>query len=103
MAEEKKATVDVMCTLTVKVAYKMQCDNDIVKVTFNMSDVPVDATDGKIKWAAVAALSDALVKDYKKGTGIIRAVDTEGDKICFIAIDSIKKFVILNTEIKRGE
>lgn len=99
MAEEKKATANVICTLTVKVAYKMQCDNDIVKVTFNMSDVPVDATDAQIKLAA----TDALAKDFEKGTGIIRAQDSEGDRACFIAIDSIKKFAILNTEIKKGE
>ena len=64
-----------------------------------MSDVPVDATDEQIKLTA----ADALAKDFEKGTGIIRAVDSEGDRVCFIAIDSIKKFAILNTEIKRGE
>ncbi len=99
MAEEKKATVDVVCMLTAKVAYKTQCDNDIVKITFNMSDVPVDATNDQVKLAA----TDALAKDFEKGTGIIRAMDSEGDRVCFIAIDSIKKFAILNTEIKRGE
>lgn len=99
MTEEKKATVDVICTLTAKVVYKMQCDNDIVKITFGMSDVPVDATDNQIKLAA----TDALAKDFADGTGIMHAVDSEGDRACFIAIDSIKKFVILNTEIKKGE
>lgn len=99
MAEEKKATVNVSCTLTAKVAYKVQCDNDIIKVAFNMADVPVDATDDQIKFAAV----DALAKDFGKGTGIIRAQDSEEDRACFIAVDSIKKFAILNTEIKRGE
>lgn len=99
MAEEKKATVNVTCVLTVKVVYKMQCDNDIVKVTFNMSDVPVDATDDQIRLAAV----DALAKDFGKGTGIIRAMDSEGDRACFITVDFIKKLAILNTEIKRGE
>ena len=99
MAEEKKATVNVTCALTAKVAYKMQCDNDIIKITFNMADVPVDATDDQIRFAAV----DALAKDFGKGMDIIRAQDSEGDRACFIAVDSIKKFTILNTEIKRGE
>ena len=103
MAEEKKATVNVICTLTAKVAYRMQSDNDIVKVTFNMSDVPVDATDDQVKFAAVDAIAKDFGRERGTGTGIIRAVDTEGDKACFIAINSIKKFVILDTEIKRGE
>lgn len=103
MAEEKKATVNVMCIFTAKVAYKMQSDNDIVKITFNMSDVPVDATDDQVKFAAVDAMAKDFGRDRGNGTGIIRAVDTEGDRMCFIAIESIKKFVILNTEIKRGE
>ena len=103
MTEEKKATVNVMCILTAKVAYKMQSDNDIVKITFNMSDVPVDATDDQVKFAAVDAIAKDFYRERGTGTGIIRAVDTEGDRACFIALDSIKKFVILNTEIKKEE
>lgn len=99
MAEEKKATVDVICTLTAKVSYKDQSDNDIVKITFSMSDVPVDATDNQIKLAA----TDALAKDFADGKGIIRAVDSEGDRLCFIAVDSFKKFTVVDIEIKKGE
>lgn len=99
MTEDKMATVDVVCILTAKVAYKMQCDNDLVRITFNMSDVPVEATDNQVRLAA----TDALAKDFEKGTGIIRVVDSEGDRVCFIAIDSIKKFTVLSNEIKRGE
>lgn len=99
MAEEKKATVNVICTLTAKVSYKDQCDNDIVKITFNMSDVPVDATDNQIKLAAI----DALSKDLADGKGIIHAVDSEGDRLCFIAVDSFRKFTVLDVEIKKGE
>lgn len=99
MTEEKKAIVDVICTLTAKVSYKDQCDNDIVKITFSMSDVPVDAKDNQIKLAA----TDALSKDLADGKGIIHAVDSEGDKVCFIAIDSVKKFTVLDIEIKKGE
>ena len=97
---EKKATVDVQVSMDVKIGYKSdRCDNDIIKVMFSMSDVPVDANDEMIKLSASSNIAD----DLDKGTGTIKAVDTEGNRVCFIAISDIRKFTILNIEIKRGE
>lgn len=97
---EKKATVDVQVFIDAKIGYKSDsCDNDIVKVTFNMTDVPVDASDEMIKVSASANLAD----DLDKGIGTLKVVDTEGNRVCFIAINDIRKFTILNVEIKRGE
>lgn len=97
---EKKATVDVQVLMEVKIGYKSdRCDNDIVKITFNMTDVPVDANDEMIKLSASSNIAD----DLDKGTGTIKAVDTEGNRICFIAISDIRKFTILNVELKKGE
>lgn len=101
MPEEKKATVDVQVFIDAKIGYKSDCDNDndIVKITFNMTDVPVDASDEMIKVSASSNIAD----DLDKGTGTIKVIDTEGNRVCFIAIDDIRKFTILNIEIKRGE
>lgn len=99
MAEEKKATCDVQVYIKARISYKKQCDNDIVMITFNMSDVPVDASDDMIKASALGHITD----DLEKGTGVIKAVDSEGSNVCIIAIDSIKKFTVLSNEIKRGE
>lgn len=97
---EKRATVDVQVFIDAKISYKSDaCDNNIVKITFNMTDVPVDANDEMIKVSASSNIAD----DLDKGTGTIKAVDTEGNRVCFIAIDDIRKFTILNIEIKRGE
>lgn len=97
---EKRATVDVQVFIEAKISYKSDaCDNDIVKITFNMTDVPVDAKDEMIKASASSNIAD----DIDKGTGTIKAVDTEGDRVCLIAVDDIRKFTILNVEIKRGE
>ena len=99
MSEEKKATCDVQVYIKARISYKKQCDNDIVMITFNMSDVPVDASDDMIKASALGHITD----DLEKGTGVIKAVDSEGGNVCIIAIDSIKKFTVLSNEIKRGE
>lgn len=96
---EKKATVDVQVLMKVKIGYKSNCDNDIVMITFNMTDVPVDANDEMIKLSASSNIAD----DLDKGTGTIKAVDTEGNRVCFIAINDIRKFTILNIELKKGE
>ena len=58
-------------------------------ITFSMSDVPVDASDDMIKASALGHITD----DLEKGTGVIKAVDSEGSNVCIIAIDSIKKFI----------
>lgn len=99
MAEEKKAICDVQVYIKARISYKKQCDNDIVKITFNMSDVPVDASDDMIRSSAL----NHITNDLEKGTGIIRAVDSEGGNVCVITISSIQKFTVLNNEIKRGE
>jgi len=97
---EKKATVDVQVLMEVEIGYKSDsCDNDIVKITFNMTDVPVDANDEMIKLSASSNIAD----DLDKGTGTIKAVDTEGNRVCIIAISDIRKFTILNIELKKGE
>lgn len=99
MAEEKKATCDVQVYIKARISYKKQCDNDIIMITFNMSDVPVDVSDDMVKASALGHITD----DLDKGTGVIKAVGTEGSNVCIIAISSIQKFTVLNTEIKRGE
>lgn len=96
---EKKATVDVQVLMEVKIGYKSNCDNNIVKITFNMTDVPVDANDEMIKLSASSNIAD----DIDKGTGTIKAVDTEDNCVCFIAISDIRKFTIKNIELKKGE
>ena len=45
MAVEKKATCDVQVFMEAEIAYKMLNVSDVVKITFNMTDVPVDASD----------------------------------------------------------
>lgn len=99
MTEEKKATCDVQVIMTAKICYKSHSDNDIVKITFNMTDVPVDAKDEMIKASASSNIAD----DIEKGSGTIKAVDTEDNCVCFIAISDIKKFTVKNIELKRGE
>jgi hypothetical protein len=96
---EKKATCDVQVFMEARIAYKSDCDNNIVKITFSMTDVPVDANDEMIKLSASSNIAD----DIDKGTGIIRAVDTEDNCVCFIAISDIRKFTIKSIELKRGE
>ena len=98
MAEEKKATVDVVVTLTTKL-YMKNCNNmcsDAV-ITFNMSDVPVDASDDRVKFAA----ADAIAAELGKGTGVLKCMLDEDQS--FIAIDTIACLKIKNFEIKRGE
>ena len=99
MAEEKKATCDVQVYIKARISYKSHCDNDIVMITFNMSDVPVDASDDMIKASALGHITD----DIEKGTGVIKAVDSESNNVCIITVDSVKKFTVLSNEIKRGE
>lgn len=99
MAEEKKATCNVQVYIKARISYKRQCDNDIVMITFNVSDIPVDTSDDMIKANALGYITT----DLEKGTGIIKAVDSEGNRVCFIAIDSIQKFTVLSNEITRGE
>ena len=97
MAEEKKATVNVVVTLTTKL-YMKNCDNvcsDAV-ITFNMADVPVDATDDQIKFAT----ADAIAEELGKGTGILKCMLDEDQS--FIAIDAIACLKIKNFEVKRG-
>ena len=96
---EKKATVDVQVLMEARIGYKSNCDNNIVKITFNMTDVPVDANDEMIKLSASSNIAD----DLDKGTGTIKAVDTEDNCVCFIAISDIRKFTIKNIELKKGE
>lgn len=98
MAEEKKATCDVMVTLTTKL-YMKNCSNicSDAAITFNMSNVPVDATDDQIKFSA----ADAIASDLKKGTGILKCMLDEDQS--FIAIDAIACLKIKDFEIKRGE
>jgi hypothetical protein len=98
MAEEKKAVVNVTVTFAAKLYFK-NCTNvaSDTKIIFNMSDVPVDATDDQVKQAS----TDALAEEIKKGTGIIRCT-LENDP-SFIAIDTIACCRIKNVEIKRGE
>lgn len=98
MAEEKKATVDVMVALTTKL-YMKNCDNvcSNAVITLNMSDVPVDATDDRIKFAA----ADAMAAELDKGTGVLKCILDEDQS--FIAIDAIACLKIKSIEIKRGE
>lgn len=98
MAEEKKAKVNVVVKLTTKLYFK-NCTNtcsDAV-ITFNMSDVPVDAVDDQIEFAA----ADAIASDLKKGTGILKCM--LDDDQSFIAIDAIACLKIKDFEINRGE
>lgn len=99
MTEEKKATVDVQIFMEAEIAYKMLNVSDTVKITFNMTDVPVDAKDEMIKVSASSNIAD----DIDKGTGTIKAVNTKDNCICFIAISDIRKFTVKNIELKRGE
>lgn len=97
--EDETAICDVQVYIKARISYKRQCDNDIIKITFNMSDVPVDASDDMIEASAI----NHITNDLEKGTGVIRAVDFEGGNICVIAVSSIQKFTVLNNAIKRGE
>ena len=95
---EKKATTNIVAQLTTKL-YLKNCDNicsDAI-ITFNMTDVPVDAPEEQIKNTVI----DALYKEYNKGTGAIRCMLTED--ISFIAIDTVACIKIKDIKIIKGE